>query len=127
MQIGVAFDSSTPIYANSSIKGLVKNYTDKLELGGLTLENVETVEGGSLVSGVKGRLMWGTNSSGEFKTLKDAGYANMLWVVTNNYWLGSSYNYNDYVNLVDSGISCHSCKYNHGLRPVIKVLASRIG
>ena len=52
-------------YATSDIKEKVEEYVGKLTTAGLTLEDVETAERGETISGVKGRLMWGTNSGGE--------------------------------------------------------------
>ena len=84
--------SNANVYAASDIKGYVDAYAGKLVTAGLTLEDVETAEGGSAVTGTKGRLMWGTSSSGEVKTLIDGGLTNILYGPEGaklNYWLGS--------------------------------------
>ena len=138
----VLFDSGGKnLYANSSIKNLVNTYVGKLTGVGLILENVETAEGGSPVTGVKGRLMWGTDSSGEIKTLLNAGFKNLVYGPSSallNYWLGSPASNNlcawkAYGNYNASGGNIGTSYVNNWsdspgcLRPVIKVLASRIG
>ena len=65
----ISFGSSSVYYTNansqSSIKGKVDEYVGKLISAGLTLQEVETSEGGTAEgSGVYGRLMWGTTTSG---------------------------------------------------------------
>lgn len=134
---------TTNVYANSSIKGYVDEYASKLTTAGLTLEDVEIVENGSTVTGTKGRLIWGTDSSGEIQEILNSSLTNKSDIVYGptgaklNYWLGSKYaeGNNVYLVLTTWGGQVNYCPSNDStcwgacslcLRPVIKVLSSKI-
>ena len=143
---GLAFDESSPytnVYANSdTIKEKVEEYANWLN-DYLTLENVEIEEGGNAVEGVKGRLMWGNKYSGETKSLlaiNVSGITGSTIIYGDEtdymgYWLGTpSFDPDSYVGVVydvrggtnrdiyDQDVNSHY----PGLRPVIKILASKI-
>lgn len=141
--------SNANVYSASDIKGEVDTYVGKLTTAGLTLEDVETAEGGSAVSGVKGRLMWGTatgswdsnittwtysSGTGEIGALLDAGLTDLVYGPSTarlNYWLGSpNANFTCPAWCViggDSRVGNDDVSYSsrNGLRPVIKVLQSK--
>ena len=130
----VAFSvSDTEIYANSSIKTLVESYANKLVLGGLILQDIEITEGGEPVSGVKGRLMWGTVSNGEVQEVITAN-SNMVFRPDGEnslqYWLGSRHAFisSNFYTVSNGAVSYYgntNDKY-YAVRPVIKILASKI-
>ena len=123
-------------YYNGVIKGKVDAYASKLVTAGLTLEDVEVVENGTPVAGIKGRLMWGTDSSGEVQSILGSSLTNKNDIVYGptgaklNYWLGSPYEFDsDHAWYVGGDGPRVDCGYVRiidysGLRPVIKVLQS---
>ncbi|MBR3324712.1 MAG: hypothetical protein IKG14_01515 [Clostridia bacterium] len=153
----LAFHSSQPytnVYADSdTIKEKVEAYANWLSES-LNLEDIEIAEGGNIVSGIKGRLMWGTYDYGEVQevlAINTTGITGTTIVygpehARINYWLGTpnEYQYN-YAYVVDStgmtgaggdldnGVfygepviwsECVDYCDYFGLRPVIKVLKS---
>ena len=137
----IPFDSSaneTNIYANATIKGMVDTYVGKLTAAGLTLEDVEVSENPNVTTTAKGRLMWGTNSSGEVQGILGSDLANKSDIIYGpdgakiSYWLGSPFENTpnrawrangEEGNLNGRGVNAD---LKFGLRPVIKVLQSKI-
>lgn len=132
-------------YAESDIKDYVDAYANWLDEY-LTLEDVETSDTANAqsITGVKGRLMWGTDSSGEVQNVLSINATGTSSITGTtivygtetarlNYWLGSpNADFTDGAWLVyyadESYVDEDDVEIDnaYGLRPVIKVLASKI-
>ena len=132
----LAFGSSKVYYTNpttySSICGEVNNYVARFTGAGMHLQEVTNEAGTGTISGLYGRLLWGTNSSGEIQevitlssTIAYGPEGKKL-----KYWLGSPREGSAYdVWSVDgsggyvSNFRFYDDSY-YGVRPVLEVLMS---
>ena len=138
-------------YVASDIKAYAEAYADELAKK-LTLLDVETEENGSVVSGTKARLMWGTDSSGEIQDILSINETGTNSITGStivygpktsplNYWLGTGVliegssdrkgaalvmGFSGFVGCSETRRTGANPVIQFGLRPVIKVLASKI-